>query len=172
MQNTVNKNNYHNNSLPYSVPAILQVTSTLNPGNHVLAIFKTFIFLCHLHLSLFKYLPKFLIYILYIHVTVHRKRVLTLNNQPVALIVQIYSVVCWMYSSKPWWLAQKMPETGTVLWHNKFGQLLRLVGYLKKKSLSVLWYNLLIFSCSLSAYLYSTFIVRVKKSYVDTIKYL
>ena len=118
LQSAFNKNNYHNNSLPYSVPAILQATSTLNPGNHVLAIFKTFIFLCHLHLSLFNYLPKFLTYKLYIHVTVHRKRVFSLNNQPDVLIVHIYSVVCRMYSRKPWWIAEKMLETCRVLWQN------------------------------------------------------
>ena len=62
LEKVINKNNCHNNTLSYSVPAILEVTSTLNPGNHVLAIFKTFVFLCHLHLSFFKCLPKYLIY--------------------------------------------------------------------------------------------------------------
>jgi len=38
LEKAINKNNYHNNTLWYSVPAILEVTSTLNPGNHVLAI--------------------------------------------------------------------------------------------------------------------------------------
>jgi len=31
--------------------------------------------------------------VLYIHVTVHRNRFLFLNNQPDALIIQIYSVI-------------------------------------------------------------------------------
>jgi hypothetical protein len=41
LENAVNKNNYHNNTLSYSVSAILEATSTLNPGYHVLAILKS-----------------------------------------------------------------------------------------------------------------------------------
>jgi hypothetical protein len=84
----------------YSFPATLEATSTLNPGYHVLAISKSFIFLRHLHLSLFKYMHKFLIYELHIHVTVRRNGFLFLNSQPHALIVQIYCVVCRMYIRK------------------------------------------------------------------------
>ena len=134
MLNAVNKYNYHNNTPSCSVPAILQATATLNPGNHVLAIFKPLIFLCHLHSSLFKYLPKFLIYKHNIHVTGHRKEVVPLNNQPNALIVQIYSVLCRMYSRKSWWLDVKMPETCRDLWQEKFGKLFILVGYLKRNT--------------------------------------
>jgi len=53
LKNAVNKNNYHNNTLSYSVPAILEATSTLTAGYHVITIFKSLILLCHLHLSLF-----------------------------------------------------------------------------------------------------------------------
>jgi hypothetical protein len=65
---------------------------------------------------------------LYIHVTVHRNSFL-LNNQPDALIIQIYSVIkllTFRASSMPiiksfllyirhWWWAEKMPETSRVL---------------------------------------------------------
>ena len=100
LENDLHKDNYHNNSLSYSVPAILEATSTLNPGYHVLAIFKTFILLSQLHLSLFKYPPKFLISSLILPLNISlqavsifcscKEFICRLNKISVAIIVRLW----------------------------------------------------------------------------------
>ena len=50
--------------------------------------------------------------------------------------------ICMKYTSSEftvensWWWAKEMPETGRVFWQNKFGKLVRLVGFIKNKSLN------------------------------------
>jgi hypothetical protein len=52
-------------------------------------------------------------------------------------ILTLTSAECTVQNS--WWWAEKMPETCRVLEQNKFGQLVQLVGYLKRRSETFLY---------------------------------
>jgi len=45
LENAVNNSNYHSNTLLYTILAVLEATTTLNPGINVINIFKSFILL-------------------------------------------------------------------------------------------------------------------------------
>ena len=49
--------------------------------------------------------------------------------------MKITSAECTAENS--WWLADRVPETCRVLYQNKFGQLVRLVGFFKKQSITM-----------------------------------